>query len=146
MNRNSSKSDHQGAIDDPLHDVKKATVLVGDIANDKFEPLGSGFVYVHTPIQFAATSEVYSGFFVAEEGSAAVAHHSLKRVMDKCDMRIGLWIDKIEPKWEQCGYDRSLVRNWATSEINAAVRKRRDARKKEFLRTALPYSIMSPWR
>ena len=55
MNRNSSKSDHQGAIDDPLHDVKKATVLVGEIANDKFEPLGSGFVYVHTPIQFATS-------------------------------------------------------------------------------------------
>lgn len=78
--------------------------------------------------------------------SAAVARHSLKRVMDKCDMRIGLWINKIEPKWEQCAYDRSVVRNWATSEINTAVRKRRDARKKEFLRTALPFSNMSPWR
>ena len=78
--------------------------------------------------------------------SAAVARHSLKRVMDKCDMRISLWIEKIEPKWEHCAYDRSLVRNWATSQINAAVRKRRDARKKEFLRTALPFSIMSPWR
>ena len=78
--------------------------------------------------------------------SAAVARHSLKRVMDKCDMRIGLWIDKIEPRWEQCAYDRSLVRNWATSEFNAAVRKRRDAGKKEFLRTALPFSNMSPWR
>ena len=78
--------------------------------------------------------------------SAPVARHSLKRVIDICDMRIALWIDEIQPKWEHCAYDRRLLRDWVTAELNSTVKKRRDARKNEFLRTALPYSNMSPWR
>ena len=78
--------------------------------------------------------------------SPSVARHALKRVIDTCDMRIRLWIDQIQPKWEECAYDRRLVRDWATSGLNDAVRKKREVRKKEFLRTPLGYSIMSPWR
>ena len=43
----------QETDDDPLHNIKKSTILVGDIADGEFEPLGTGFVYVHTPIRYA---------------------------------------------------------------------------------------------
>ena len=77
---------------------------------------------------------------------ASVARHALKRVLDTCDMRILLWIEIIQPKWEDCAYDRRLIRNWATSEINDVIRRNREKRKKEFLHMPLAYSIMSPWK
>ena len=53
MGKNSQEGARQDTDDDPLHNIKKATILVGGMAKGGFEPLGSGFVYVHTPIQFA---------------------------------------------------------------------------------------------
>ena len=76
----------------------------------------------------------------------SVARHSMKRVLETCDMRILLWIDKIQPKWEDCAYDRRLVKDLSTSQLNEATRGNRDKRKKEFVQTPLAYSIMSPWK
>lgn len=96
--------------------------------------------YRENQLARCAFAEVWSS------DSPSVARHSLKRVVDQCDIRIGLWIDEIQPKWDQCAYDRGLLRNWFTSELNSAVKKKRDTRRKQFLRTAIPYSNMFPWR
>ena len=53
MSKNPQEGVRQDTDDDPLHNIKKATILIGEMANGGFEPLGSGFVYVHTPIRFA---------------------------------------------------------------------------------------------
>ena len=53
MSKNPQESVRQGTGDDPLHNIKKSTILIGEIANGEFEPQGSGFVYVHTPLRFA---------------------------------------------------------------------------------------------
>ena len=53
MTTNFARDPRQSTNDDPLYDIKKATVLIGDTGNHEFEPLGTGFVYVHTPIRFA---------------------------------------------------------------------------------------------
>ena len=47
-----SKRKHDVVIDDPLDDIKAATVVIGELKESSFEPLGSGFVYVHTPRGF----------------------------------------------------------------------------------------------
>ena len=53
MSKNPQEGVRQDTDDDPLHNIKKATILVGEIVNGGFEPQGSGFVYVHPPIRFA---------------------------------------------------------------------------------------------
>ena len=53
LSKNPQEGVRQDTDDDPLHNIKKATILVGEIVSGEFEPLGSGFVYVHTPIRFA---------------------------------------------------------------------------------------------
>ena len=77
---------------------------------------------------------------------ASLARHAVKRVLDACDMRILLWIDVIQPNSEEWAFDRRLLWGWATPQLNAAMRKKWDTRKKKFLHTPLAYSIMSPWK
>ena len=53
MSKNPQEGGRQESDDDPLHNIKKATILIGEMPNGVFEPLGTGFVYVHTPIGIA---------------------------------------------------------------------------------------------
>ena len=78
--------------------------------------------------------------------SSAVSGHALKQVLDTSDLRILLWIGSIQPDWSDCPYDRRLLWSWVTAQLNDAIKKNRDARKKEFVHTRLAYSMMCPWK
>ena len=75
MSKNPQEGGRQESDDDPLHNIKKATILIGEMPNGVFEPLGTGFVYVHTPIGIA------KGKSVSERDQRAMSPTERSRAM-----------------------------------------------------------------
>ena len=63
-----------------------------------------------------------------------------------CDMRIVIWIEDIEPEWEDWPYDRRVARDLAAAALNQTIKKDKDRRKKKLFHTPVAYSTMAPWK
>lgn len=86
----------------------------------------------------------FASFWSSDEPSAA--RHALKCVEEQCDVRIMLWIEDIDPEWEDRPYDRRLARSLAATPLTQATKKDKDRRKKELFHTRQAYSTMAPWK
>ena len=83
--------------------------------------------------------------FWASENPSLV-RHAMKRVEESCDLRITLWIDEIDPNWEDWPNDRSYARSLADETFKQAIKKDKDSRKKKLFYTPVTYSTMAPWK
>ncbi len=86
----------------------------------------------------------FASFWSSDKPSAA--WHALKYVEERCDARIGLWIEDLDPEWKDRPYDRRLARSLATAPLTQATKKDKERRKKELFHTRLAYSTMAPWK
>ena len=90
------------------------------------------------------TRNALTSFWSNDRPSAA--RHALKRVEDMCDMRIVIWIEDIEPEWEDWPYDRRVARDLAAAALNQTIKKDKGRRKKKLFHTPVAYSTMAPWK
>ena len=88
--------------------------------------------------------DVLTLFWMSE--SPSVVRHAMKRVEESCDLRITLWINEIEPMWEDWPNDRRYARSLANATLNQAIKKDKDSRKKKLFHTPVTYSTMAPWK
>ena len=72
----------------------------------------------------------FASFWSSDEPSAA--RHALKHVKETCDIRIGLWIEDIDPKWEDRPYDRRLARSLAATPLTQATKRTRIVGRRSF--------------
>ncbi len=86
----------------------------------------------------------FASFWSSDKPSAA--WHALKYVEERCDARIGLWIEDLDPEWKDRPYDRRLARSLATAPLTQATKRDKERRKKELFHTRLAYSTMAPWK
>ena len=73
------------------------------------------------------------------------ARHALKRVEEWCDLRIMIWFEDINSKWNDRQYCHQLAMDLATAGLNQAVKKDKDSRKKKLFHTPIANSTMAPW-
>ena len=83
-------------------------------------------------------------FWSNEEMGAT--RHALKRVEQTCDLRMGIWFEDICPDWNDRPYLRCVALNLATADLNQAIKKDKDSRKKRLFHTQIAYSTMAPWK
>ena len=88
--------------------------------------------------------DVLTLFWTSE--SPSVVRHAMKRVEESCDLRITLWINEIEPMWEDWPNDRRYARSLAATAFEQAIKKDKESRKKKLFYTPVTYSIMAPWK
>ena len=76
----------------------------------------------------------------------SVAWRSLKVVEEHCDLRITLWIERVEPERKDWTRKRSYARSLVATQLNQVIRRDRERRKKMLFHTPLAYSTMAPWK
>ena len=88
--------------------------------------------------------KAFTSFWSNDEPAAA--WHALKQVEETCDIRIGLWIEDIDPEWKDRPYDLRFARSLAATPLTQATKRDKERRKKELFHTRLAYSTMAPWK